>query len=106
MKEQPTMWPPLYHPHSGQPIPPPPGYRYRHDPANYDPITKTLYVEDQEAPSDLLSDREVAKVLGVGLTFVKKLISQRKLQSIKVGRLRRVRRSALDRFVKNQERYT
>jgi excisionase family DNA binding protein len=52
----------------------------------------------------LLTLRQVGQLLGLGHTKVAELISDGSLQSIKIGRARRVRRSALDRFLEGRSR--
>lgn len=55
---------------------------------------------DRESPQRiLLTVREVAFVLGCGRTLVYDLISSRQLPVVKVGRLTRVPRAAVDTFV-------
>ena len=52
----------------------------------------------------LLTLRQVGQLLGWGHTKVAELISDGSLQSIKIGRARRVRRSDLDRFLEGRSR--
>ena len=52
----------------------------------------------------LLTLRQVGQLLGLGHTKVSELISDGSLQSIKIGRARRVRRSDLDRFLEGRSR--
>jgi len=52
----------------------------------------------------LLTLRQVGQLLGLGHTKVAELISDGSLQSIKIGRARRVRRSDLDRFLEGRSR--
>ena len=52
----------------------------------------------------LLTLRQVGQLLGLGHTKVAKLISDGSLQSLKIGRSRRVRRSDLDRFLEGRSR--
>jgi excisionase family DNA binding protein len=50
----------------------------------------------------LLSTAEVARYLGISERFAKNLIYSGSLPSLKVGRLRRVRRDSLDRWIDRQ----
>jgi len=52
----------------------------------------------------LLTPRQVGHLLRLGHTKVAKLISDGSLQSLKIGRSRRVRRSDLDRFLEGRSR--
>jgi excisionase family DNA binding protein len=52
----------------------------------------------------LLTLRQVGQTLGLGHTKVSQLISDGSLQSLKIGRARRVRRSDLDRFLEGRSR--
>jgi excisionase family DNA binding protein len=53
-------------------------------------------------PRLLLSTAEVARCLGISERFAKNLIYSGSLPSLKVGRLRRVRRGDLDRWIDSQ----
>jgi excisionase family DNA binding protein len=50
----------------------------------------------------LLSTADVARYLGISERFAKNLIYSGSLPSLKVGRLRRVRRDDLDRWIDRQ----
>lgn len=55
-------------------------------------------------PIDRLYDvRQAAQVLGIGRTNVYKLLKDGRLHSVRVGRLRRIRRSDLDAYIENLE---
>ncbi|MFN2582045.1 MAG: helix-turn-helix domain-containing protein [Candidatus Dormibacteria bacterium] len=47
----------------------------------------------------LLNVREVAQLLGCGKTYVYELIARRELPALKLGRLTRIPRQAVDDFV-------
>lgn len=47
----------------------------------------------------LLTTEDAASALGIGVTKTKKLISQRQIHSIKIGRLRRIMKASLDEYV-------
>lgn len=53
-------------------------------------------------PVDRLYDvRQAAELLGIGRTNVYKLLKAGHLHSVRVGRLRRIRRSDLDAYIEN-----
>jgi len=52
----------------------------------------------------LLDYEQVATLLGCTPRLVRKLVETRKLDSVKVGRLVRVERQALDRFIAENRR--
>jgi excisionase family DNA binding protein len=54
---------------------------------------------DATAPTKLLTVNEVAATLGCGRTLVYELLGRRELNHIKIGRLTRVPRSEVDRYV-------
>lgn len=47
----------------------------------------------------LLTLEQAANVLGTGLRFTRRLIAERRIQFVKVGRHVRIPRSALDDFI-------
>lgn len=51
----------------------------------------------------LLTDREVATELRIGLTKTRRLIRERKIPSLKIDGHRRVRREALEAYVVERE---
>jgi excisionase family DNA binding protein len=51
---------------------------------------------------DILSPEELAVVLNIGRTLTYRLIAQKVIPSFRVGRLRRVRRSDVERYVEQQ----
>jgi excisionase family DNA binding protein len=50
-------------------------------------------------PDPLLDKRQVAERLTVGIRFVERLIAERRIPYVKVGRHVRVRTSSIDRFI-------
>jgi excisionase family DNA binding protein len=50
----------------------------------------------------LLSPEQVAERLGIGRTFIYKLLAEKQIPSFTIGKLRRVREADLDRYI--QER--
>ena len=51
---------------------------------------------------ELLSPEELADYLGCGRTFAYKLLGQGKLPSLRLGRLRKVRRADVDDYIERQ----
>jgi excisionase family DNA binding protein len=51
----------------------------------------------------LLTDREVATELRIGLTKTRRLIRERKIPSLKIDGHRRIRREALEAYVEGLE---
>ncbi len=47
----------------------------------------------------LMSPEELSKFLGLGRTYTYKLLSSGVIPSVRIGRLRKVRRSDVDKFV-------
>jgi excisionase family DNA binding protein len=59
-------------------------------------------MEDEEITAQerqILSPEEVAQYLGCGRTFAFKLLARGDIPSFTIGRLRRVRRTDLDRYI-------
>ena len=50
-------------------------------------------------PDPLLDKRQVAERLNVGVRFVERLIAEKRIPYVKVGRHVRVRASAVERFL-------
>ena len=48
---------------------------------------------------ELLSPEQLAAHLGIGRTFAYQLIREKRIPSLKIGRLRRVRRADVDRYI-------
>ena len=56
-----------------------------------------------EQPTErLLSPRELSGLLGLGRTSVYSLLTTGEIPSVRIGRLRRVRREDLDRFIEER----
>ena len=53
----------------------------------------------RSAPTQLLTVEQAAEHLGTGERFVRRLIAQRRIPFIKLGKHVRVERSALDHFI-------
>ena len=60
---------------------------------------KGLPSPEEVRAKDILSPEEVAVVLGCGRTMAYRLISSSEIPSFRIGRLRRVRRIDVERFV-------
>ncbi len=54
---------------------------------------------DTAAPAQLLTIGQAAEYLGTGERFVRRLITERRIAYVKLGRYVRLQRSALDAFV-------
>jgi len=52
----------------------------------------------------LLTPEEAARRLGLSRTQIFRLIAQKRLRSVKIGKLRRISRAALEDFVAETER--
>ena len=55
-----------------------------------------------EEARELLSPEQLADYLGCGRTYVYGLLARREIPSLKLGKLRRVRRVDVDRFVEER----
>ncbi len=51
------------------------------------------------APTDLMTIEQAAAYLGTGERFVRRLISQRRIPVVQLGRHVRLERSSLDQFI-------
>ena len=51
------------------------------------------------APTELMTIEQAAAYLGTGERFVRRLISQRRIPFVKLGRHVRLERSSLDQFI-------
>jgi excisionase family DNA binding protein len=51
---------------------------------------------------DLLSPEQLAKHLGVGRTMAYQILAQRRIPSFTIGKLRRVRKVDVDRYVEER----
>ena len=72
-------------------------------------MTETKSKRKEELPrpeavrdKDVLSPEELATVLGCGRTFSYGLLARGEIPSFKLGTLRRVRRSDVDRYIEQQ----
>ena len=57
---------------------------------------------ERSVARELLSPEELAGYLGCGRTFAYQLLAQGELRSLKLGRLRKVRRADVDDFIERQ----
>ena len=53
----------------------------------------------QETHDALLSLDEAAQILGTGVRFTRRLVAERRIAFVKIGRHVRIPESALDRFI-------
>ena len=63
---------------------------------------KTTPTSEEVRDKEILSPEEVAAVLGCGRTMAYSLIRSGAIPSFTIGRLRRVRRTDLDRFIEER----
>ena len=54
------------------------------------------------AHRELLSPEEMAEMLGCGRTYAYQLLSRREIPSFKLGKLRKVRRRDVERFIEER----
>ena len=54
---------------------------------------------EEKTTDHLLSTRELARFLGLGLTSTYQLLWSGAIPSVRIGRLRKVRRSDVERFI-------
>ncbi|MDP9391634.1 MAG: excisionase family DNA-binding protein [Actinomycetota bacterium] len=54
---------------------------------------------DAAAPAQLLTIGQAAEYLGTGKRFVRRLITERRIAYVKLGKYVRLQRSALDAFI-------
>jgi excisionase family DNA binding protein len=52
--------------------------------------------------NELLTPEQVADLLSCGRTYVYRLIREGQIESVKLGRLRRVPRESVDRFIERR----
>jgi excisionase family DNA binding protein len=64
-----------------------------------------LISEEAARTEYLMSPEELAKFLGLGRTRTYELLSAGIIPSVRIGRLRRVRRTDVDRFVESRLEY-
>jgi len=55
----------------------------------------------REQPEYLMSTEELAKVLGLGRTRTYELLSNGTIPCVRIGRLRKVRRTDVDKFIES-----
>ena len=55
---------------------------------------------DQPLPERLLKASEVAEILNISKAFVYQLMQQKKIRTVKIGHVRRVRQADLQSFIK------
>jgi excisionase family DNA binding protein len=72
-------------------------------------VTQTKTKRKEELPSpeevrdkEVLSPEELATVLGCGRTMAYRILAEKRIRSFRVGRLRRVRRSDINSYIKQQ----
>ncbi|HEY7347371.1 MAG TPA: excisionase family DNA-binding protein [Ktedonobacterales bacterium] len=56
----------------------------------------------QQTVKLLLTPREAANSLGIGVTLLYELLSRNRIRSVKVGRLRRIPVSALEAYIASE----
>jgi excisionase family DNA binding protein len=59
-------------------------------------------VDTIQASKELLSPEELAEVLGCGRTYAYQLLRVQAIPSFKLGKLRKVRRRDVERFIEEQ----
>jgi excisionase family DNA binding protein len=60
-----------------------------------------LFSKETERTEYVMSPEELAKFLGLGRTRTYELLSAGAIPSVRIGRLRKVRRTDVDRFVES-----
>ena len=53
-------------------------------------------------PGEVMSPEDLANYLGCGRTFAYQLLAEGSIESFKIGRLRRIRRSDVDRYIEER----
>ena len=66
--------------------------------------TKTPERSSQSEGNDerLLSPEQLAEYLGIGRTFAYQILAQKRIPSFTIGKLRRVRKADVDRYVEER----
>ena len=59
----------------------------------------SVSTKTEEKTEHLLNPRELSGVLGLGLTSIYELVWSGAIHSVRIGRLRKVRRADIDRFI-------
>ena len=57
---------------------------------------------DKSAPPGLMSPEQLADYLGIGRTFAYQLLAQKRIPSFTIGKLRRVRKADVDRYIEHR----
>ena len=57
---------------------------------------------DKGAPPELMSPEQLADYLGIGRTFAYQLLAQKRIPSFTIGKLRRVRKADVDRYIEHR----
>ena len=56
----------------------------------------------ENAPPELMSPEQLAEYLGIGRTFAYQLLAQKRIPSFTIGKLRRVRKADVDRYIEER----
>ena len=64
--------------------------------------TKKGSTLDEGRGEVLLSPEQLAAYLGIGRTFAYQLLAQKRIPSFTIGKLRRVRKADVDRFIEER----
>lgn len=64
----------------------------------------TESIAERTAAKELLSPEELADYLGCGRTYAYQMLARGELPSLKLGRLRKVRRTDVDEFIERRLR--
>ena len=57
---------------------------------------------DKSASPELMSPEQLADYLGIGRTFAYQLLAQKRIPSFTIGKLRRVRKADVDRYIEHR----
>jgi len=57
---------------------------------------------DESTPPELMSPEQLADYLGIGRTFAYQLLAQKRIPSFTIGKLRRVRKADVDRYIEHR----
>jgi excisionase family DNA binding protein len=66
--------------------------------------TKTRHVTSPKVNGDeqLFSPEQLADYLGIGRTFAYQLLAQKRIPSFTIGKLRRIRKTDVDRYIEHR----
>ena len=64
--------------------------------------TTRYYGVNESAPPELMSPEQLADYLGIGRTFAYQLLAQKRIPSFTLGKLRRVRKADVDRYIEER----